>query len=122
MSEVKARKKVVSVTLADCDLQTFTVGGAGGQRRDHCNTGVRIIHKASGARGEARDDRSQARNKKAAWLRMTQDPKFQLWLRIALGKEMVREAEFTLRDEDVKTEVRKGGQWVQVHHTSELAR
>ena len=27
---------------------------------------------------------------------------------------MVREAEFTLRDHDVKTEVRRGGQWVQV--------
>lgn len=116
------RRKILSVTMDDCELQTFAAGGKGGQRQNTCNTGVRIIHRASGARGEARDDRSQARNKKAAWLRMTQDPKFQLWLRITLGKEMVREAEFTLRPEDVKTEVRKGGQWVQVHDTSELTR
>lgn len=113
-SSTSTRRKILSVTMADCDLQTFSVGGAGGQRRDHCNTGVRIVHRASGARGEGRESRSQAQNKKAAWRRMAEDPKFQLWLRIALGKEMVRESEHQLRDHDVKTEVRRDGQWVQV--------
>ena len=112
------RRKILSVTMNDCDLQTFAAGGKGGQRQNTCNTGVRIIHRASGARGEARDDRSQARNKKAAWLRMTQDPKFQLWLRIALGQQMAVEAEATryaqyIPDKDLRTEVKVNGRWVE---------
>lgn len=115
----KERVKILSVTMADCDLQTFAAGGNGGQRQNTCNTGVRIIHRASGARGEARDDRSQLRNKRAAWLRMTQDPKFQLWLRIALGQQMAIEAETTryLQDipaKDLRTEVKVDGRWVEV--------
>lgn len=72
------RQKILSVTMADCDLQTFRAGGSGGQNQNKRDTGVRIIHRASGARGEARDERSQWQNKKLAWRRMFEDPKFQL--------------------------------------------
>lgn len=67
-----------SVTMKDCDLQTFTSGGKGGQHQNRSQTGVRIIHRASGARGEARDERSQWQNKKLAWRRMYESPAFQL--------------------------------------------
>lgn len=72
------RSKILSVTIADCDLQTFTAGGPGGQHQNRSQTGVRIIHRASGARGEARDERSQWQNKKLAWRRMFESPQFQL--------------------------------------------
>jgi hypothetical protein len=112
------RKKILSVTMADCELQTFTAGGPGGQHQNRSQTGVRIIHRASGARGEARDERSQAQNKKLAWKRMFNDPKFQLWLRRALGQELVREAEFQIPPEQVKVEIRRHGRWVQVDEAS----
>lgn len=34
-----------SVTLEDCEVQTFTVGGNGGSGKDTSQTGVRIIHR-----------------------------------------------------------------------------
>jgi protein subunit release factor B len=72
-----AKEKILSVTLADCRVDTFRAGGKGGQNQNKRETGVRIVHKASGAVGEARDQRSQAQNKKAAFLRMAHSDKFQ---------------------------------------------
>lgn len=72
------KHKVLSVTVADCELQTFTSGGPGGQHQNRSQTGVRFIHHASGARGEARDERSQLQNKKLAWRRMAESKEFQL--------------------------------------------
>lgn len=65
-----------SVTLKDCELQTFKSGGKGGQNQNKRETGVRIIHHPSGARGEARDERSQLQNKKLAFRRMAEHPLF----------------------------------------------
>jgi protein subunit release factor B len=70
------RTLVLSVTLKDCDVQTFRAGGNGGQNQNKRDTGVRIIHRASGARGEARDERSQLQNKRLAFKRMTDHPLF----------------------------------------------
>jgi protein subunit release factor B len=113
------RRRVLSVTAADCDLQTFRCGGNGGQNVNTRDTGVRWIHRESGARGEARDERSQLQNKRLAWRRMFNDPRFQLWLRRTLGQEMAREAELErMPREDFKFEVRRQGRWVQVDEAS----
>ena len=71
-----ARELWFSVTLKDCEVQTFRAGGNGGQNQNKRDTGVRIIHRDSGARGEARDQRSQYANKKAAFRRMVNSPEF----------------------------------------------
>src|SRR5260370_29555541 len=76
----KKRELLFSVTLKDCDVQHFRSGGKGGQNQNKRDTGTRIIHRDSGAVGEARDERSQLQNKKLAWRRMTQHPKFKVWL------------------------------------------
>lgn len=113
------RRRVLSVTAADCDLQTFRSGGSGGQNQNKRDTGVRWIHRESGARGEARDERSQLQNKKLAWRRMFEDPRFQLWLRRTLGQEMAREAELArIPRDDIRVEVRRQGRWVQVDEAS----
>jgi protein subunit release factor B len=41
----KEKELLFSVTMNDCDMQTFTVSGAGGQHRDKAKTGVRITHR-----------------------------------------------------------------------------
>lgn len=69
-----------SVTLKDCEVQTFRSGGKGGQNQNTRDTGVRIIHKASGARGEARDERSQLQNRKLAFRRMAESKLFRAWV------------------------------------------
>lgn len=74
------RELMFSVTLKDCEVQTFRSGGKGGQNQNTRDTGVRIIHKASGARGEARDERSQLQNRKLAFRRMAESKLFRAWV------------------------------------------
>lgn len=76
------KEKLFSVTLKDCRVDTFRAGGKGGQAQNKLETGVRVVHVPSGAVGEARDSASQYDNKKNAFRRMTQDPKFDLWIRL----------------------------------------
>lgn len=109
------RERLFSVTLADCDVQSFAAGGPGGQHQNTSNTGIRIIHRASGARGESREERSQLQNKKAAFRRMTQHPRFkvwinrQVWFRGESPEERVRQ---DMEPSKLRVEVRDGGQWV----------
>jgi protein subunit release factor B len=72
---------VFSVTIKDCKVQTFRSGGKGGQHQNKTESGVRIIHHPSGARGESREHRHQIQNKRAAWQRMANTKEFQNWCR-----------------------------------------
>lgn len=82
-----SRKLAFSVTLKDCDVQTFSAGGPGGQNQNRRSTGVRIIHHPSGAVGEARDKRSQLQNKRSAFQRMGNDERFWRWVWIQAGTQ-----------------------------------
>lgn len=75
-----SKELAFSVTRKDLKIDTFSAGGPGGQHQNTSNTGVRITHPASGATGEARDNRSQAQNKKAALQRMVASKKFKVWV------------------------------------------
>ena len=72
------RTRILSVTIHDCEVQHFRSGGKGGQNQNKRDTGTRVIHHPSGARGESREERSQLQNKKKAFIRMVESPKFQL--------------------------------------------
>lgn len=76
------RTKVMTITIKDCKVQTFRAGGSGGQNQNKRDTGVRIIHTASGARGESREARTQLENKKLAWRRMGESKEFRGWVRV----------------------------------------
>lgn len=116
------RELLFSVTLNDCEVQTFAAGGPGGQNQNKRHTGVRIIHPPSGARGESREHREQLRNKKAAFRRMAEHPLFKAWVaRQSLQyKEMqeriAKEVEASLADEsNLKIEVKNDkGKWVKI--------
>jgi peptide chain release factor 1 len=60
-------------------MQTFTVGGHGGGGKDTSNSGVRLIHRASGAVGEGRDHRSNTMNRRDALARLAETKEFKLW-------------------------------------------
>jgi protein subunit release factor B len=70
MNIPKHKMLLFSVTKKDLDVQTFRSGGKGGQNQNKVESGVRIIHRASGAVGESREYRDQPQNKKAAFQRM----------------------------------------------------
>jgi protein subunit release factor A len=109
------RERILSVTLADCEVQTFRAGGKGGQNQNKRDTGVRVIHHPSGARGEARDERSQLQNKKQAFLRMAQTREFKNWVRRMSGQDALLRAQVERETwpDRLLVEVKDGtGNWV----------
>lgn len=80
------KELLFSITKKDFIIQTFRSGGAGGQNQNKVNSGVRLIHKPSGAVGEARDSRDQLQNKKAAFMRLIRGKVFQAWLKVEIAK------------------------------------
>lgn len=79
-------------------MQTFRVGGAGGQHRDKTSAGVRVVHRASGAVGRGTESRSQHKNKQAAFRRMAESETFGRWANMQAGIASVA-TEAWLRDQ-----------------------
>jgi hypothetical protein len=106
-----------SVTLKDCDVQTFRAGGKGGQNQNKRDTGVRIVHRASGAVGESREERSQLQNKKNAWRRLCEHPKFKIWVNRKLyfdSEPPEKWVEKQMQPGNLRTEVRENGRWTKI--------
>lgn len=111
-----SRELLFTVTLDDCEVQTFRSGGKGGQNQNKRDTGVRIIHHPSGARGESREERSQLQNKKTALRRMAATPEFKYW--VAIQTKRFKTDEEWLAEQmqpgKLKTEVRgPDGKWTE---------
>lgn len=113
-----SQEKLFSVTLADCEVQTFQSGGKGGQHQNHSNTGVRIIHRPSGARGESREHRSQLQNKRAAFDRMARSLEMRKWIAqeclirsgLPTPEEQVRKS---MTPDNLRVEIKdENGRWV----------
>ena len=104
-----------SVTLKDCDVQTFRAGGNGGQNQNKRDTGVRVIHRASGARGEAREERSQLQNKKLAFKRMAETSAFKAWVKRQLGADTLAKiaVDREMWPANLKTEFFENGTWIE---------
>jgi len=108
-----------SVTEKDLTIQTFHAGGPGGQNQNKTSSGVRIIHRESGAVGEARDTRSQLENKRAALKRMTETTKFKMWVNmvcaeISSGKTIDQRVDEMMKGENIKEEINVDGKWTPV--------
>jgi protein subunit release factor A len=86
---ILAKHRIFSVTIKDCDVQSFRAGGKGGQHQNKTETGIRVVHAPSGAIGESRETRSQLTNKRSAFKRMAESAKFQSWLKRQIGIETV---------------------------------
>ncbi len=56
--------------LAQCRVETFRAGGPGGQHQNMTESGVRLVHLATGVRVVAREERSQHRNREVALARL----------------------------------------------------
>lgn len=101
MSQDK-KKPLFSLTAKDFEMQTFTVSGHGGGGKDTSNTGVRFIHRPSGAVGEGREERSQLANKKRAFTRMANSKEFNVWLKLEIARAMgktIHKSEKQLKEE-----------------------
>lgn len=111
------KEKLFSVTIKDCRVDTFTVGGNGGGGKDTSNTGVRVTHPPSGAVGRAVDTRSQAKNKALAFRRMGESKEFRGWVNIiaaelGTGHSIEEHVEAACHPKNIKVEVKdEKGNW-----------
>jgi protein subunit release factor B len=114
-------KLLFSVTKDDFEMQTFRSGGKGGQNQNKVNSGVRLIHRASGARGEARDSRHQAENKRSAFERLLKTPEWIAWhkletaRRLGSMKKVDGAVEEAMRPENLRVEIRTEKGWKELH-------
>jgi len=103
----------------------FRAGGKGGQNQNKRSTGVRCTHLPSRAVGEARDGRTQATNRKAAFRRCVETQRFQGWLRLEssrkLGQRLMVEmhVEEQMKPWNIRMEVKDNGKWIAVETISE---
>lgn len=116
----KKKELLFTVTLNDCRVDTFTVGGNGGGGKDTSNTGVRITHLASGAQGRAVDSRSQHKNKVLAFQRMAASPKFRGWHKLHVAqllgstRTIEEQVNISMQEANLKIEVvGPNGTWVE---------
>ena len=112
-------KRLFSITRKDLEVQTFRSGGPGGQHQNKTSSGVRIVHRESGAIGESREDRSQHRNKKIALQRLVQAPKFKVWHsrkvhEILSGESIAERVEKAMSPKHLKIETREQGKWGEI--------
>jgi protein subunit release factor B len=110
-------KPLFSINRDQFDLQFFRAGGKGGQKQNKTSSACRIVHKASGAVGECREERSQTQNRKIAFERLVASEIFQKWLKIQTAKatgEMARiedEVERSLTPRNLHIECKVTGKW-----------
>lgn len=118
----KLKKRILSVTKKDLTIQTFRSGGPGGQNQNKRETGVRIIHRDSGARAESREHRTQKLNREAAFARLVVSDIFQTWLRVETAKRLQDDAEVERRisrdvekhmaPRNLRVEIRRDNRWI----------
>lgn len=113
---MKNKTKLFSVTIKDCKVETFTVGGAGGSGKDTSNTGVRISHSPSGASAVCVDSRSQFKNKQVAFRRMAESKQFMSWAKLVaselqLGKTLDQQVNELMEPKHLKIEYRTKNGW-----------
>jgi len=110
------KKKLFTLTKKDFEVQTFRSGGKGGQHQNKTDSGVRIIHRESGARGESREHRHQHINKKIAMQRLSNSTKFRIWVNrkaqeIIEGVKIEEKVEKMMDEKNLKIEVKENGKW-----------
>lgn len=104
------KKLLFSVTKKDFDIQTFRCGGKGGQNVNKRETGVRIIHRASGAIGESREERNQLQNKKIAFKRLLETKEWKTWHKIQTAAmikgitDVEKKVDELMKEENIKVE------------------
>ena len=115
---MRKKQHLFSITKKDLDIQTFRSGGKGGQHQNKTDSGVRIIHKESGARGECRNHREQIKNKREAFKRLTENIKFKIWInrksREVIDKKTIEErVEEMIKNDKIKIEFKENGKWME---------
>ena len=114
----KSTSLLFSISKKDFDIQHFCCGGKGGQKQNKTASGTRIVHIASGAVGESREERSQIQNTKIAFRRLTESKRFKTWVKVEAGARLLgfqniqKKIDDMVKLENIKIEVIEDGEWI----------
>jgi protein subunit release factor B len=114
------KELLFSITRKDFEVQTFRCSGPGGQKVNKTSSGVRIVHKESGATGESREERSQALNKRIAFRRLAESGKFKAWhnrkiYEVLTNITIEQKVEKLMSPKNLKIEAKDiNGRWIEV--------
>jgi protein subunit release factor B len=114
-----SKELLFSVTKKDLEITHFTGSGAGGQNRNKNATACRIKHKDSGAVVECQKHKSYEQNKKEAFKKLPEHPKFKVWYAKVLyefrnKKSIEQVVAEQIVDEKLKIEYRINDRWTEV--------
>lgn len=117
----------LSKEKGDFIVQPFKGSGKGGQKRNKTMSACRIIHPASGAVSECQEERSFDQNRRLAFKRLAEKPKFKAWLQVEIARKngtlaRIDEAvNASLSPNNIRTEVQRDGKWEPVSDLDSLA-
>ena len=110
---------IYSLSKKDFIVTPFKSSGPGGQHRNKTSTAIRIKHPESGAVGECSEHKSQAQNKKIAFHRLVEHPKFKMWhnkkiIEYDIGKSIERQVDELMDNKYIRTEIKnEDGKWIE---------
>lgn len=115
---MKDKKQVLfSVTAADCEWSYTRGTGNGGQKKNKTNSAVHCMHRPSDAHGYSESSRSQADNKRDAFIKMAESKEFKTWHRIETmkrsGQMNLIDAEVEKQLRQIKVECKQDGKWIE---------
>jgi peptide chain release factor 1 len=119
VSMQEPRKPIFSVTAADCEWSYTRGTGKGGQKKNKTNSAVHCMHRPSGAHGYSEASRSQAENRRDAFVKMAESKQFREWNRLELMRRLGmidaidRQIEYELTH-NIKLEIKIDGRWTEV--------
>lgn len=112
------RELLFRLTRKDFVIEAKRGSGKGGQNRNVTNSACRIFHPASGAVGQAQDERAYKQNEALAFRRLTETKEFKTWHKlevakhIGLLKKVEAEVEEQMKPENLFVEVKdENGRW-----------
>jgi protein subunit release factor B len=111
------KELLFSVTKKDFNIDWFSGRGAGGQNRNKNQNCVRLRHKESGANGTGQSHKSRQANLREALKTLTDSYHFKIWINrkaweVIEGKTLESKVEESMKPENIKTEVKYDGGWV----------
>lgn len=119
MKHAKPRTKAFSVSIKDCEVETFRCGGPGGQNVNKVESGVRVRHVASNSVSESREFREQHRNKVNAFVKMANSSSFQKWIRVEAARRAGQPSaeeivEKMMEAKNIRVQYKVDGKWTTV--------
>lgn len=105
-----------SVGASDCEWSYTRGTGNGGQKKNKTNSAVHCMHRPSGAHGYSESSRSQADNKRDAFVKMVNTKEFKEWHRLEYMRrtgEMAKIDEYVSNEmKKIKVEIKQNGPWI----------